>query len=199
MEENNKKLIFELPDDSVDIIDTVYGILDRYNLRSKKDLIELPQKREKTQAMTIIDSAINIFNNTPQEKLSLDLQKYLEINSEIADKIILDIKKDLVPYIKISKPETSIAEKESVQSIILEKIKQGQENIQKPLNDVKKVTIKNVEENAEVSQQNKLYTDDVKKVIQETTEKGRPEKEKFGESRFEEEKKGPDSYREPIE
>ena len=89
----------------------------------------------------------------PEEKLVELLEKHLEVSKETAEKIISDIKEKLIPYIKIINIEEKEATPEpSTQEIILEKIRNNtpaQQIAPLPLEKVKNIEVKSVEENAE--------------------------------------------------
>jgi len=205
MEKEN--IIFELPDESTDLVDVIYDILDKNGLGLSDDPDKWPEEKEKTQAITIQDAAIDVFKKIPEEKILLSLQKYLNIDSQKAKDVLFDIQQKIVPYIKVTKPGEL-----SAQEIIMEKIRSHQEAPQTPSSGIKKPSITNVEENAQALQKEKKYTDDFKKFTQEEFEK-KPAKtiekipikelpdqeDQIRRNGFDDQKASQDSYREPIE
>ncbi len=213
--ENNKKVIdFDLPEDK-SIIDVIYDVLEKNGLGLGEDPDTWPDESEETQAMIIRSAAITIFQKKiPGEKLIEFLQKHLKTSKETAENIVTDIKEKLIPYAIVIE-EKKMPEL-SVQEILLEKIKNNvsfKENPPLPITKVKKVEIKNVEDNAELHQRDKIYTDEMKKIIQEEPKKEileknegvilvepqKEEKKTVTEDQSNHKNSSTDTYREPIE
>lgn len=192
-DEKNLVAIFTEEADTI-----LYDIMTKYSLKESDDERINKLMRNKLSNEVILDHEIK---NFLKKELSFDqfikiLEANLEIDYQSAENLAKDIKEVLLQFIDLV-PEDQLEEYNEKHD--KGKLKNPTLNNESNVNYIKKIDIKNVEENAEISQQNKLYTDDVKKVIQEVSQENLPEKEKLGENRFEDEKKGPDSYREPIE
>ena len=156
----NQKITFLLPD-NITIVDIIDKILKNNGLEeSLTDFIDKVTQKKEPRKMIIRDAALTITEKKfPEEKLVELLQTHLETSKEVAENIIKEIKEKLIPYAKeISMDEEKITETPltlSTQEIILEKIRVNNPNQQAepstqpaPLEIVKEVEIKNVEENA---------------------------------------------------
>ncbi len=117
---------------------------------------------------------------TPDEELIENLQKHLEISKESAENLVKDIKSKLLPLLliypdekfsdpifreEISKKVFGDEKNESLSAPLVKKNPPTQTDKLPPF--IKRVEIKNVEENAEFYQQDKKYTDEAKKSIEE--------------------------------
>ena len=224
-EEENEKIIFTLPE-TTNVVEAIEGILKNRGLSESADEFEEKQEKNiKPRLLVIRDVAYAIARNkTHEQELIKTLVEDLVISQEVAKNIISDIRRVIMPYVKIAQPNEV-----SVEELIMQKIKNHEENPQEVIpTGEKKPTITNVEENAKASQENKKYTDEIKKSLQEGLDKEPIEKteedlfrepltnkptkkeekkedehkeehKKPWKNRFENERNGPDSYREQIE
>ena len=185
-----------MPND-ISVIDFIYDILDKNNLRGPQHAwIEMNNKE--SRAIIMRDAALVLFQKKiPEKKLVEFLEKHLETSTETAEKVVEDIRENLVPYIKITSTENSETEgqKEKYRQELLKKISISRntpiesEEKETPMSYYKKLDITDVEKNAEKMKQ------EGKNIMTE-------EKNKF-QRKSEEDKKPqnitPDTYREPIE
>jgi len=183
MEKNNQEIEFEMPGD-VSVVVAINDILRKNGIKKNAinwlDWAEGKEDKE-SQVVIVRDTALIMAQKRiPEEKLAEFLQKHLETSKETAEKIIQDIKLKIVPFAKI---------------VDLEK----ERELLPP--GVKKIEVANVEENAKKMQKEKKFTEENKsKIIEESSlAEAEYDKEKLKINKFTTEKKGPDTYREPVE
>lgn len=185
MEKNNKRIIFNLPED-ITIVDAINDILKSNGLEeSDEEYLKKSQKNEDTHLTIIKNAAIAIYQKKISEKkLTELLEEHLETSKETAEKIVNNIKEKLIPYVKtLNLEEEKETTQEPLESPEEEKLQPG----------AKKVDITNVEENAEnVPKYKKLSGEKENTTTKEKIKK-------VAENKFVQEKRGPDPYREPIE
>jgi hypothetical protein len=93
----------------------------------------------------------------PKEKLVELLQKHLETNKEIAEKIVADIASTLIPSAKIAETSKNQYSKEHFQEELLNKVRQSanipvESEPEPPASYIKKVPVVDVEKNAQAMQ-----------------------------------------------
>ena len=202
MEKNNKKIVFDLPEEAVlgDIFDE---ILKNNNLEeTTEDFFASIKNNQDPRVLILIDAAKIIFQKKiPEEKIIELLQKHLDVSKEAAEKIVVDIKQKITPYVKevsIDNIDNKSIKEISAQEFILEKIKKNMPNQQPSYSQisetekVKKVEIKNVEENAKNLKKSDLRDEVKTQQIskEENSNKNTIEQPKDNKK---------DVYREPIE
>lgn len=182
MAEIKPKIRYELKY-STQVCGAILLLVEEYVLKLSEDLTLAERLKKQNPKLLIFKLAERIIKKEGAFKdISETLKKELHMHQKDAEKLAIDIKDKIVPLADIIIPEEDELEKESsTQEIILKKIrgdsleKEVLEKEVPSLPGVKKIQIANVEENAE----------DLKKARTLTQQ--------------EEEKGGPDSYREPIE
>jgi len=179
MENNTSTIEFEMPED-VSVVRYINEILKnnsvKKNTRDWNTWMTGTEGKE-SQVLIIKNTAkIIVQEKLPNERIIELLQRHLEVSKETAGRIILDIKTKLIPFAKVvNLYEESLA-------II-------QAGIKKP-------DITNVEENAKINEATKKFSEENKsKILEEIS----LPTDQASNNKFSSEKKGPDSYREPIE
>lgn len=167
--QNNQNINFDLPEET-DLIDVIYEILSKNNI---KDSPEKWAKREnnhkESQAVIIKNAAVVLFKKIAPDEKVVEL---LQKHLDIPQETAKNILTDIkLKLIPYAKTDT----------------------IKQPLvpTGVKSTEIKSVEENAKINQENKKFTEENKNIILKNTPTKPPQ--------IITEKKGPDTYREPIE
>lgn len=167
---NSQKIIFDLPEET-DLVDVIYDILEKNNIKDTPDQWAMRAKRnEESQAVIMKNATVVLFKKiVPDEKIIDLLQKYLTISPEKAKSILQDLKNQLLPYAKFSLPEKP-------------NLGVG----------VKPIEIKNVAQNAKANEGEKKFTQENKDIILQTQEvkKIEPPVNSLPETS--------DKYREPI-
>ena len=212
MEQKSEKFIFNLQNNTT-VFSVIRDILKNNGVpEERQEYIEKVDNNEKTKFDTVFNSAIALSKKeSSEENIRTTLEKDLGVSVEATQRIINDIKQKLIPYGKIIQLTNSPMEDLSAQDIILEKIRSREDSQKDYLFGIKKIAVTNVEENAKLSQKDKIYTDEIKKSIQEgltketikRVEENHPSKtskeDTVNKNSFSEEKKEADVYREPIE
>lgn len=157
MEKNNKKIIFDLPGETV-LVDVFDEILKNNGLEeTTDDFLKSIENNQEPRVLILIDSAKVIFQKKISEEKTVELlQKHLKTSKEVAEKIVTNIKQKIIPYAK--EVSTGEYEKEqranlklSSQEIILKKIKENtpiEQYDSLSEEKVKIVEIKDVDKNA---------------------------------------------------
>ncbi len=202
---NNKRIIFDLPTDA-DTADVINEILKDNDLKETLDeRFDKIINNEDSKLVIIRDAAIILVQKKiSEEKLVEFLQKHLGISMEIARKVVTDIKEKLIPYAKIidvkkeeelrEKEEKTKKQKEDIQEALLEKIRNDmpfQKSEEKlPASYLKKIEITDVEKNAE-----EMEKEGMNVISKEKNKFTKKEEVKSPQTQ----KNKPDVYREPIE
>ncbi len=133
----------------------------------------------------------------PEKKLIELLQKHLKVSTDTAEKIVQEVKSRLLPLLLIypdEKFDDPVFREEVSKKIF------GPEEKEAPPPFIKKIEIKNVEENAKIIQRDKKFTRQDENVKPEGNSPTNTEQvKKIDNDKIITEKKSSDSYREPIE
>ena len=195
MKKNNQIIDFVLPTKTTltEIIDV---ILEKNGLKDTiEEYYDESNKDNEPKVAIIRDVALIIFQDKiPENKLVELLEKHLETSKETAEKIIQDIKENLIPYAKIidlekeeeqrKKEKEAEYQKEKIQEELLNKIRNNAP-IQKndteeelPIISVKKIDITDVEKNAEKIEKEKrpiFLTPKENKIPEEMPQESKPD------------------------
>src|SRR3989344_2681853 len=140
MEDNKKMIDFNLPEER-SATNVIYDILEDNGLGFGEDPNTWPDINEESPLDIARNAAIIIFQKKiPEDKLTEVMTKHLKCSTETSQKIIREIKENVVPYIKeVSAPEIQNEALENVsnQESIIEKVKQGPEEIIQKLKEDK--------------------------------------------------------------
>lgn len=186
-----KKLLVIFPP-KADLLFT--EIAKKYNLPETTEEIIKNVREKKLSREVLLDYLIKdlVTKKISFKEFILNLEKSLEIQKETAENLAKDVKESLLPFLDvISEDERERYNAEKAQ----QKRYVGPKADTQTLPYVKKPDIANVEKNAEETQKEKKFTDETKKSMQEQ----KKEKIKVSSNRFSDEKKGSDTYREPID
>jgi len=156
---NNKKIIFELPEELI-LFRVIFDIIKNNGIKeSKAEALNKEVNGKDSMFKIVADTAYVVAEKKiPEKKLVELLEKHLETSKETAEKILSDIKEKLIPYAKEVSPtedEKENSQDFSAQELILEKIRNNPYQKQtiplseEPIEKVKNIEIKNVEENAD--------------------------------------------------
>ena len=169
IEKYNQNIDFDLPEE-LDLIDVIYAILEKNKI---KDTIEQWQKRaerrEESQAIIIGNAAVVLVRKIAPDEKVIEL---LQKYLTISPEIARNIITDI--KLKLIPYAVILDEKKSPVQV-----------------GVKETTVKNVEQNAKINEVDKKFTEENKNKILENLPPTPPQ--------VIIEKKGPDTYREPIE
>ncbi len=198
---NNKKIIFDLPED-ITIISVIDEILKNNGLaESAQEFLDRDDNNEEPRLIIVRDAALTMAEKkVPENKITELLQEHLKISKETAEKIVNDINQKLIPYAKIIDLEITkqaTDQKENFQEELLNKIKSINASTAKP-EEVKeektptpydkKPEITNVDKNAEKIKQER------KPIITQNPVVNKPIEEKINTQNIK-----PDKYKETIE
>ncbi len=210
---SEEEIAFKLPDNSV-ARNVVGKILKSYGLEeSKQGLEDKYQQGVETNFDIIVVATLGLFGGrTPEEKLAELLASYLGVSNSTAQKILGDVKQNLLPLIEVSQGDEDMPYQlePSTQELLLEKIRQNAPKpklkTDLPIATIKNVETKNVEENAKKMEGN--VTERKGNIIAgreslvtptESPSVAEQEVSKVKTVLPQEEKKGPDDYRESLE
>ena len=198
---NNKKIIFDLPED-ITIINVIDEILKNNGLaESAQEFLDRDDNNEEPRLIIVRDAALTMAEKkVPENKITELLQEHLKTSKETAEKIVNDINQKLIPYAKIIDLEITkqaTDQKENFQEELLNKIKSINASTPKP-EEVKeektptpydkKPEITDVEKNAEKIKQER------KPIVTQNPVINKPIEEKINTQNIK-----PDKYKEPIE
>jgi len=171
--ENNQRIIFDLPEYTT-LLDVIDEILKNNGVEeSDEEFFDKDIRGEEPRGIIIRDAALTIAEKKlPEDKLIDFLQKHLKTSKETAEKIVSDIKQKIMPFAKkVSDGLPVDAGRPQMGNAASDVLSIKKE----PLPYDKKIEFKNVEKNAE----------ELKKARTVLPQ--------------EQEHKGSDEYREPIE
>ncbi len=192
-----KKTMVIFTDKANSAFDTLMG---KYNLQeSLQEEFERYIKKGKFTRWIMLRRVIKALagKSISEEEFIIAVEKIISIDQQKAVQIAQDIKMDIIPFLevfpeeKLSDPifreeiakkiwgSEKISPESSIQEILLEKIRDNtriKNNASILISKVKKIDITNVEENAKFSQKDKVYTDEMKKIIQEEPKEANTEK-----------------------
>jgi hypothetical protein len=167
--ETDEEVFFALPEEK-SLSEEIMKILENNGLKeSPSDFFKKDSQEKEPYAIIIRDAALSLVKKIVPEKTLLDfLHKHLKISLKIGEKVLEEIKEKLIPYIKILTPQ--------------------------------EIEAKTQKENLENELLKKIGNPPQNPVKREVSVKSVPQEEhtKFNQNTFASEKKGPDTYREPI-
>ncbi len=205
----NQRISFILPPETT-LLEVINEILKKNGLEeSSKDYFNKFVKGIESRTIIIRDATISLFQRKASEKTITELLgKHLKISKEKAEKIIQDVSQKLIPFAKIINSENELNNKDQVVKLkeeLLKKIKADENN---PISvseekdthmHIKKVPITNLEKNAENIEEDIGSQEIEEDIGSQENEIIEEKNKKFGDNKFKEERKGSDTYREPVE
>jgi hypothetical protein len=157
-EKAEEKLLFNLPS-NITLEESISQILENSGLEeSRQEALKKSQEGKESRATIVKDAATAMAKKLiPKEKLVELLQKHLETNKEIAEKIVADIASTLIPSAKIAETSKNQYSKEHFQEELLNKVRQSanipvESEPEPPASYIKKVPVVDVEKNAQAMQ-----------------------------------------------